>query len=403
MIKWLFHGLVLCSVVACVIAGTPGAAADEQVADVTMYFFYSETCPHCAREEVFIDQLQSLYGDRLRVERYEISTPASLSLFYQFVAAFTEPINGVPATFIGSHVVVGYGGDTTTGAEIQGIIESCFQKNCPDTLVLVQGESLPEPSREVTPSERRMIELPFFGAIDTSAYPLFGLTVVIAAVDGFNPCAMWVLLILIGLLLGMQNRRRMWLLGVTFIAASAMVYFIFLAAWLELFRFVGIVRWLQILVGLGALGVGAYYLRRFVKSRPGVCEVTNVEQKRKITDRIKRVVHERTLWLAIPGIIGVAFVVNLIELMCSAGLPAVYTQVLSLSELSRVSYYGYLLLYVCIFMLDDLVVFFIAMVTMKAIGTEGKWSRYATLVGGVAILIIGILLIIDPTLLSFGG
>lgn len=382
--------------------GSVGLPARAAEAPVDVYFFYSYTCPHCAEEKIFLDQLDEIYAERLQIHRYEVTTSLQgQNLFREFAAASPQLITGVPATFIGTQVIVGYDDDMTTGAEIQTIIEGCLDHACPDALAVVRGGSDPEP---VTPSETgTSVTIPILGTIDTSTYPLVGLTAVIAAVDGFNPCAMWVLLILIGLLLGMQNRRRMWALGATFIAASALVYFVFLAAWLEVFRFVGVVRWLQILIGLGAVAVGMYYLRRFKKMRPGECEVTNVEQKRKITDRIKRVVKERTLWIAIPGIIGVAFVVNLIELMCSAGLPAIYTQVLSISDLSRASYYLYLLLYVVIFMLDDMFVFAIAMITMKAVGTEGKFSRWATLIGGLAIIVLGVLLMAKPELLSFGG
>ncbi len=396
---WAISIIIITLALASGLLIRPAAAAEP----VQIYFFYSDSCPHCAHEKIFLANLEQQYGDLINVHRYEVtSSLQNQSLLQEFAGTFIQPINGVPATFIGSRVVVGYGNENTTGAELQSIIESCLDTACPDTLALVRGDT-DAGTTAVTEDNDTTINLPILGAIDTSTYPLVGLTAVVAAVDGFNPCAMWVLLILIGLLLGMQNRRRMWLLGTVFIASSALVYFLFLAAWLEVFRFIGVVRWLQILIGVGAVGVGIYYLRRFVKMRPGECEVTNLEQKRKITERIKRTVKERTLWIAIPGIIAVAFIVNLIELMCSAGLPAIYTQVLSLSDLSRWAYYGYLLLYVFIFMLDDMLVFVIAMVTMKAVGTEGKFSRYATLIGGAAIVILGILLISKPELLSFGA
>lgn len=397
--------IIIAFIIAGSVWGSVGLPAGAAEAPVDVYFFYSATCPHCAREEIFLDSLEETYSTRMQVHRYEVTTSLQgQNLFREFAAVSPQPITGVPATFIGTRVIVGFTDETTTGAEIQSTIETCLETGCTDTLSLVRGEAAaPAEAEKEQGDANTSITLPLVGTIDTSTYPLLGLTAVIAAVDGFNPCAMWVLLILIGLLLGMQNRRRMWVLGMTFIAASALVYFVFLAAWLEIFRFVGIVRWLQILIGLGAVVVGIYYLRRFTRMRPGECEVTDVEQKRKIIDRITRAVKERTLWIAIPGIIGVAFVVNLIELMCSAGLPAIYTQVLSITELSRVSYYLYLLLYVGIFMLDDMFVFVVAMVTMKAIGTEGKFSRWATLVGGLAIVALGILLVAKPELLSFGS
>lgn len=345
-------------------------------------FFYSKTCPHCAKEEVFLDQLEEEYGDRIKINRYEVSDEENLELFKKFVKESGRPVNGVPATFIGGDVIVGFNTSADTGRQIRRILDDCLDK--------CEGES------------PLIVNLPIFGEKDLSKYSLVGLTAVIAAIDGFNPCAMWVLLILIGMLLGMQRRRRMWALGATFIAASAIVYFVFLAAWLEFFHFIGVVRPVQIIIGLVALAVGIYYLNRFRKMRPGECEVVNPEQKKKIMERIKKIIREQALWLALIGIIGVAFVVNLIELACSAGLPAIYTQVLAISDLSRLQYYLYLLLYVVIFMIDDLIVFVIAMVTMKAIGTTGKFSRWATLIGAIVILLLGVLLVFKPEWVMLG-
>jgi glutaredoxin len=375
----------------------------------TVYFFYGYSCPHCDKESKFLDQLEQEYGSKLIVKRYEVYIDKDgQAVFQKFVASAGGQVTGVPATFIGDQFFVGYGSDSTTGEQLRNMIDRCLAGSCPDIGAQILGEDPPqepkvepieEPGGERSPL---IVHLPFFGETDLSKYSLFGLTAVVAAIDGFNPCAMWVLLILIGLLLGMQNRKRMWFLGLTFIAASALVYFIFLAAWLEFFHFIGVVRPVQIIIGLFAFGVGIYYFRRFWKMKPGECEVTNVEQRRKITERIKKIVREQVFWLALIGIIGVAFVVNLIELACSAGLPAIYTQVLAISELSRLQYYLYLLLYVVIFMIDDMVIFVIAMVTMKAVGTTGKFSRWATLIGAVVILLLGVLLIFKPEWVMLG-
>jgi len=358
----------------------------SQAAEVVdIHFFYSDTCPHCAKEKVFLDQLEKEYGDEINIHRYEVtSSEENYNLFVEFIEELGKRVDGVPATFIGDDVVVGYNSDNDSGARIRNMVEACLEEEC---------ENLNDPL---------VVDLPIFGQTDMSQYSIVGLTAVIAAIDGFNPCAMWVLLILIGMLLGMQRRKRMWLLGSTFIVASALVYFIFLAAWLEFFNYVGAVRSIQVIIGLVAFAVGVYYLNRFRKMRPGECEVVNPEQRKKLSEKIKRVVRQRALWLALIGIVGVAFVVNLIELACSAGLPAIYTQVLALSDLTRWEYYLYLLLYIVIFMLDDMVVFIIAMVTMKAVGTTGKFSRYATLIGAIVILLLGALLVFKPEWVMLG-
>ncbi|MBU0598123.1 hypothetical protein KKF61_03955 [Patescibacteria group bacterium] len=359
----------------------PVSAKDNDSVEIN--FFYSDTCPHCAKEEVFLDGLEQELGDTILISRYEVSDKDNLEIFEKFIESSGQEVRGVPATFIGDkEVIVGFNSSTDTGQRIRNVINECLSECPADNSLLV--------------------DLPLFGETDLSKYSLFGLTAVVAAIDGFNPCAMWVLIILIGFLLGMENRRRMWTLGLTFIAASALVYFIFLAAWLKFFQFIGVVRPVQIIIGLVAISVAIYYFRRFWKSRPGECEVTNVDQRRKITVRMKAVIQKRSLLLALIGIIGLAFVVNLIELACSAGLPAIFAQVLALSDLPSWQYYFYLLLYVIIFMLDDMIVFAIAMITMKAAGTTGKYSRYATLIGAIVILFLGLLLMLKPEWIMFG-
>ncbi len=374
---------------------------------LNVYFFWGQGCPHCAKAEVFFDDtVVPQYSKQIEIQSFEIyNNKDNQDLFRLF--ALASGAQGVPSIFIGDKVISGYLSDTTTGQQIIDAIDECLANGCEDLgAQIISGSAASEPEEEVQEETSQdgslIVDLPILGETDLSTFSLFGLTAVVAAIDGFNPCAMWVLLILIGFLLGMQNRRRMWLLGITFIVASAAVYFIFLAAWLEFFNFIGAVRPVQIAIGIAAVGVGVYYLNRFRTMKPGQCEVTNVEQRRKITERLKKIVRENALWIAIPSIIGLAFVVNLIELACSAGLPAIYTQVLSLSDLSRLEYYLFLLLYVVIFMLDDMLIFVIAMLTLKATGTTGKYSRYATLIGGAVIIIMGVLLIVRPDWLMFG-
>ena len=207
---------------------------------------------------------------------------------------------------------------------------------------------------------------------------------------------MWVLIFLIGLLLGMDNRRRMWTLGTVFIVASGVVYFIFMAAWLNLILFLGFIIWVRVVIGFIALLSGAYNVREYYINKSGACKVTGSERRQKIFAKLKDLTHKKKFWLALGGIILLAFAVNLVELICSAGLPAIYTQVLTLTNLPKWQYYLYLLLYIFIFMLDDLIVFIIAMVTLKVTGISGKYSRYSSLVGGIIMIIVGALLILRP-------
>jgi cytochrome c biogenesis protein CcdA len=246
------------------------------------------------------------------------------------------------------------------------------------------------------------MKLPFVGEVDVYKVSLPILAVLMGFLDGFNPCAMWVLIFLIGVLLGMKDKKRMWTLGIAFIVASASVYFIFMSAWLNLILFLGIIIWVRLLIAGLALFGGGYSLKKFFKNKAGTCEVTEGEKKQKVFEKLKNIAKQNNLWLALGGIIVLAFAVNLVELVCSAGLPAVFTQILAMNGLPKVGYYLYILLYIFFFMLDDLIVFFVAMFTLKMTGITNKYARYSSFIGGILMIVIGILLVFKPEWLMFG-
>ena len=339
-------------------------------------FFWGQGCSHCAKEEIFLDQLQKKYPD-LVVNRYEIHDPVNNQLLKEVGKKLKADISGIPFTVIGDKYFAGFLSDDTTGSQIK------------------QALGLDSP-----PTDH--LNLPIFGTIKIKDFSLPLLTFIIALLDGFNPCAMWTLVFLIGLLLGLKDRRRMWILGSAFIGVSALVYFLFLTAWLNLFLFIGFITWVKIAIALLALGSGSYYLFDFFTNKDASCKVTGGQKKQKIFARLKAITQKDQFIFALIGIILLAFVVNLVELVCSAGLPAVYTQILALADLPSWQYYLYLLFYIIIFMLDDLIVFFIAMTTLKVIGLNSKYARYSHLIGGILMLLIGLLLIFKPEFLMFG-
>ena len=356
-------------------------------APVELKLFYSEFCPHCQKEELFLSKLVDKYPN-LKITKYQIDTDKNNQKLFAITAArFGITQLGVPLTVISDQVIQGYGDDSTTGVAIEQAIKNQLSK------------ATSEKEKPELPSQ---ISVPILGTLTISQLSLPIFTIIIAALDGFNPCAMWTLLFLISLLLGMKDRRRMWILGTAFIVTSAFVYFLFLSAWLNFFLFVGYSTWVRYLIGLVALGAGGYYLYDYVKNKDGGCRVTGNEKRQQVFNRIKEIAYRQQFWLALFGMILLAFAVNMVELVCSAGLPAVYTQVLSYAKLPSWQYYLYLVFYILVFMLDDLFVFFTAMLTLKAVGLESKYSRYSHLIGGILILLIGILMLFKPEWLMFG-
>ncbi|MFA6391667.1 MAG: hypothetical protein WCW66_02825 [Patescibacteria group bacterium] len=392
----------------CLLFGANQVKAQE---NINIYFFWGNGCPHCAKEEPFLEQLKEKYSN-VEIRDFEVWYNKDNQKLLQSVSrVLDENISGVPFTVIGEQTFSGYLSDETTGASIEEAVVACTTKVCADPLAQLFEDTEENTPTVIEPKEQAeennsaipdKLDVPIFGTIKTENFSLPLLTIVLGALDGFNPCAMWTLIFLIGLLLGMKDKKRMWILGSAFIFASAAVYFLFMAAWLNLLQFLGTVIWIRALIGLVALGGGIYYLKEYKTNKDASCKVTGQEKRQRTFEKLKRYTQEKSFWLALSGIIVLAMAVNLVELVCSAGLPAVYTQVLSLSDLAPWQYYAYLLLYIFIFLLDDLFVFFIAMKTMQITGITTKYVRASHLIGGIAMLIIGLMLILKPEWLMFG-
>lgn len=380
MIKKIFWGFLF--VYFLFFVNLPVVKAEKKV---KLTLFYSQYCPHCEKEKLFLEKMASKYPI-LEINKLEVDkSQKNQQLFKEKAQEYQISQLGVPLTIIGKNHFLGYESDETTGATIEQAIKTEISKGSS------RFTNLP-----------KNIRVPIFGNLEIANLSLPAFTVIIAALDGFNPCAMWTLMFLISLLLGMKDRRRMWILGATFIVTSGLIYFLFLSAWLNFFIFVGYSSWMRYFIGFIALGAGGYYLYDYVKNKDGVCKVTGNQKRQKMFAKLKKIATKKQFLLAFLGIIFLAIAVNMVELVCSAGLPAVYTQVLSYAKLPTLQYYGYLVLYILIFMLDDLFVFFTAMITLKTVGLDGKYARYSHLVGGILILAIGVLMLFKPEWLMFG-
>jgi len=396
--------LLLLSVALFLLLSSPAAYAQEagQTEEVNLYFFWAEGCPHCANEKPFLAKLEQRY-DNLAVHSMEVTrNTENAELLARLGKELGADVSGVPFTVIGKQYFAGWYSEETTGKSIEDAVQCAIENQCPDVVGRLVTPVTPDPSQESERNAPERIVLPIFGEIETKSVSLPVLTVIIAALDGFNPCAMWVLLFLISLLLGMKDRKKMWIFGGVFIGASAFVYFLFMAAWLSLFLFLGFIFWVRLAIGVVALGAGYYNLREYFTNPAGVCKVTGGEKRQRIFESLKKIVQEKHFLIALGGLVALAFAVNMVELICSAGLPAVYTQVLSMANLQGWQYYSYLALYIFIFMLDDLFVFFAAMVTLQITGVSSKYSRMSHLIGGIVMLAIGLLLVFKPEWLMFG-
>lgn len=378
------------------------AQENDSSEPVPIYLFYSKTCPHCEEEREFLTRLAADKSDFFVLTEYEVTgNRANSGLFEKVAELVKSPAKGVPYLVIGDKPIVGYLSDETTGKQIDERINNCRLSSCPNEVGKLLGVDAMPASLSPTPAPAPvLVELPLIGILNVANYPLVVVTIIIGFLDGFNPCAMWILLFLITLILKMKDRKRMWILGGTFILVSGVTYFAFLAAWLNVFLFLSYVSIIRYIVGFVAITSGLLSLRKYYLERNG-CSTIGDSKRERIFEKLKAITQNKSFIFALVGMVGLAVSVNMLELVCSAGLPAIYTNVLSMSDLNPLSYYGYLVLYILLYMLDDLAVFVIAMVTLQVTGISTKYTRLTNLIGGIIILIIGLLLLLKPQALMF--
>jgi thiol-disulfide isomerase/thioredoxin len=393
--KKLFFAIVLATLLLI-----PSVVKAQET--VKIYFFWGQGCPHCAEEEKFLNSIKDRYP--IEIIDYEVwHNRDNQKLLKKIGDQLEVDISGVPFTVVGNRIYSGFSSSSTPEL-MEKDIDYFSTAGYQDKVgAIIAGEQVKDSTVEIKDNqESNKITLPIFGQIDTKRTSLPVITVIFGFLDGFNPCAMWILLFLISSLIGMKDRRRMWILGAAFITASALAYFLFMTAWLQLIIFIGFVIWTRIVIGILAIFGGGLNLREFIKSRDSGCQIVDEKKRKTIFSRVNRIIAEPKFILAVLGMVILAFAINIIELFCSAGFPATYTQILAINNLPPVQYYLYILLYIFFFMLDDLLVFVIAMLTFRVIGITTRYARWSHLIGGGLMVIIGLLLIFKPEWLMFG-
>ena len=392
--------LLLFMVVAPSVLAVTSQSVPKTNENVSIYLFSRDGCPHCAALKTFI-KFQQAKGLKADLKEFEvIKNQKNAELLQQVAEALKIQISGVPFTVVGNRSMIGYSDDQTSGAELMKIIRDQTLAPKPDLVALIQsGKKVLSAD---TGAAIKTFKIPFIGLVNARSVSLPILTVVIGILDSLNPCAMWVLLFLIGVLFKVQVRSRQWLMGWVFLGASAAAYFIFLSAWLNIYMFLSVLNWIRLGIALIAIIVGGISLRDFWLTRDGGCEIAEDEIKRKIIiSKIKQFAQNKSFIIAMFGLALVGAGVNLIELLCSAGLPAVYVPILISAQLPMWQYYGYLLLYVFFYILPQLVVFIIAMVSMRQVAVSSRITRWFGLASGVLMLVLGLLMAFKPEWLTF--
>ena len=375
----------------------PNVKAEE---NLKFYLFYQESCPHCHDEMEFINSIKDEYPT-VDFVFYEISLNEMNYNFYNKVLKKTKiNANGVPFTIIGTDYYVGFNEEIS-----KNIVESLNKFLEIGTIDIISMVKNDEDLSDIKYNENinENMSLPIIGEIDAKKVSLPLISIFIGMIDGFNPCAMWVLLFLIGMLFNIKKKKKMWILGITFLTTSAILYVFIMMAWLKVALSFNTVLWLRIWIALIALIAGGINIISYLKNikKDDGCKIVDEKKRKKIFSKIKKITLEKRLILSIIGIITLAISVNLVELACSAGLPLMFTQILSFNNLSMIEYMFYMFLYILFFLIDDIIIFVIAMKTLSIKGISSKYGKYSNLIGGIIMILIGILMIFKPEWLMF--
>jgi len=366
--------LNLCLAVLLSVGGT-SILAQEPTPDIEV--FVRTGCPHCEAAKIFLNGLRREQPS-LHIALFDIAEDsAARQRLAKLFADRGLPTAGVPAFLIGTELIVGFRSADTTGAEIRA-------KLAPKT----SGPSLhPVIGR---------IETQWFGTLDVNDVGLVLFTVIIGLLDGFNPCAMWVLLFLLSLLVNLRDRWKMALIAGTFVFVSGVIYFAFMAAWLNMFLLIGFSRTVQITLGAIALLAGVVNVKDFFALHHGISFNIPESARPGLYARIRRILQAESLAGALAGIVVVAILVNIIELLCTAGFPALYTQILTVRQLPVWEYYGYLGLYNLAYIFDDGLMVTIAVITLSRRKLQERAGRWLKLTSGLVMAGLGTVLLLQP-------
>ncbi len=384
----VFTRLFVAAALALVIL-TPASAAT-----VRLYFFSATNCPHCAEVRPLLVQLAERQPDLEIVEHDIWADRDSFQLLLDLLATHGDQPVTTPTLFLGDRLWIGLNEGTLSAIEVE--LARCRVAGCPDALARIgtAPASLPAAGQDSA------LSLPLLGRFDAREVSLPLVTVVLGLLDSINPCAFFVLLFLLSLMVHAHSHARMLTVGVVFVSFSGLIYFLFMTAWLNLFLATGGVRYVTLLAGVVAIAVGLINIKDFARFRRGISLTMSEQSKSRLYQKTRRLLQTGSYPALLGGTALLAIAANSYELLCTAGLPMVYTRILTLNELSTWSYYGYLAFYNLVYITPLLAIVIVFALTFGAHKLTEREGRALKLVSGVMMVALGGVLMVAPELLN---
>ena len=393
------------------------SAGNSQVKKVKIEYFGRKDCKNCANLEKFLKELSAKRDDFEYVE-HKIDKSREEKAFFDETTSKLKLVKGTPIIYIDGHIIQGFNTADTTGKEIESLINSAKAKDKILTLkeylesgqagnvssngAVCTGDTGCEvPGLTKGAENQVLVNIPIINkTVDLTNYSLFTMSLILGTIDGFNPCAMWVLVLFLTALIAVGNKIKMFRVAGLFIFAEAAMYFFILNAWIYAWDFVGLDKWVTPLVGIIGIAGGIFFIRNYLKKGDTLeCEVTDFEQRAKISKKIKDIANKPFTLLTALAIIGLALSVNVIEFACSVGIPQTYTKILQINEVPFWTRQFYTFIYIIGYMVDDIIVFGFALMSINKLQLTTKYSKWVNLFGGILMIILGLIMLIKPSLL----
>ena len=364
-------------------------SADGEIT-IKLWFFWSQRCPHCLRAKPDIEAMADDIPWLKLESRQLVGNPAYQQQYLAMAAYFGEQARSVPAFFFCNAMLVGFDSAATTGNTIREKLLECKSG-------LEFGKGLPA---KTTPDQfNSEADLEASLGIDLSDMSLPLITVIIAGLDAFNPCAFFVLLFLLRLMVNLQSRSRMLLVGGTFVVISGLVYFLFMAAWLNVFIMFGMLSTITLIAGLVATLMAALNIKDYF-SDSGASLSMSEDSRSNLMQRMRTLLNAENMTTMLGGTVVLAIIANSYELLCTSGLPMVYTRLLTLEQLPQSMYYAYLAAYNVIYIIPLLIIVLLFVFTLGRRKLQAHEGRLLKLLSGLMMLGLGLMLIFAPEQLS---
>lgn len=376
---------------------------------VTMYLFWGDGCPHCAKARPYLHALaENTPGFNL--QEYEVyKNKENQALFSKLAEAFNLQQMAVPTMFIGSYTLQGYSEEMNS--EIENLVDLCLHQNCADKAgPIIAGM---KPGIQATPTTAahvslegnstpgRTLTLPFIGAVSLQGRSALASTVLISFVDGVNPCSIWVLSMLLALTLHTGSRRKVVIIGLVFLTVTAGIYALFILGIFSVLTFASSFGWVQAVVALFTLFFALVNIKDYFWYKQGLSFTIDDSQKPGIYQRMRKVVDASQ---SLPGMVAATVVlsasVSLVEFSCTAGFPVLWVNLLKAQQVTGWAFVGLLLIYMLIYQLDEMILFGTAVVTLRAGRLEEKHGRLLKLISGSLMLSLSLVMLINPTLMN---